>query len=509
TEFIFKRSLGSYLKFVDIKPYIEKTIKDKVLSSKISLWDYYDNYVKDLRFQIKFRKYILSYRIFKEILPRVFFKPVLIPPKDRKKHPILLSFKKYFSKYFSVSIIDLFQQIKQIGDKDHLNIFLVGGIPRDLLIAHLNSKNKITIDELDFVVSGGSAIHFAEKINRKLKGRLSFYKDFNTATIKLPNISLDFATARSEVYLEQGRLPMVEHTDLYNDLKRRDFTINAIAISLNSKDFGKIIDYFGGQLDIRKGYLRILHQKSFFDDPTRVLRMIRFKNSLNFNIEPRTEKLLGFSLDFGIFQSIKGVRLTRELSLLFQLAPSKGVEGLIKYNLLYEFFGVEDLNIQKLKLLNSSINWLSILHPEINIKKDLITFGYIFKTGKNINRDLFVFKKKEDQIIREIITIKIPKFLSISSKFSSFYKYFGKLSIEAKLFILVEMNEKLRKYYIEFLLKTIALKPIITGGEIMKLGFQGEIIGKIMEKIIKLQLDGKIIHKEDAIDYIKRRFIGI
>ncbi|MCD6578951.1 hypothetical protein J7L48_05705, partial [bacterium] len=143
TEFIFKRSLGSYLKFVDIKPYIEKAIKDKVLSSKISLWDYYDNYVKDLRPQIKFRKYILSYRIFKEILPRVFFKPVLIPQKDRKKHPILLSFKKYFSKYFSVSIIDLFQQIKQIGDKDHLNIFLVGGIPRDLLIAHLNSKNKI------------------------------------------------------------------------------------------------------------------------------------------------------------------------------------------------------------------------------------------------------------------------------------------------------------------------------------------------------------------------------
>ena len=509
SEFIFTKPIDFYLKYIDIKPYLLNKSYEEFISSKTSLWNYYDNYVKNSILTIQYKSRFLSPKIYKVLLPKILTDTILIPQRQRKKHPILLSFKKYFSNYFSSDILKLFSNISNIAMNNRIEVYLVGGIPRDLLIARLNAKSKIAIEELDFVISKGNAIDFSKILNEQLKGKLYFYEDFHTATIKLNNISLDFATARSEIYTKQGGLPKVEHTDLYNDLKRRDFTINAIAISLNKKSFGHIIDYFGGQLDIRKGYLRILHQKSFFDDPTRVLRMIRFKNTLNFKIQAKTEKLLQFSLNFGIFQSVKGVRLTRELSQLFQNDPLKSIEELIHYNLLFELFGIENIDLLRIRLLNSSINWLQILKPELHIKKYLIIFGYIFRLSKNMNSDLFIFKKREQQITKEIMSVKIPKFLSASSRYTTFYKYFGKLSIETMLFIIVEIKENMREHYIKFLLKLIQTKPLLTGGEIFKMGIKGVKIGQTLEKLKRLQLEGKITSKDDAKNYIKRLLNGI
>ena len=181
--------------------------------------------------------------------------------------------------------LQLFQIIKKVVEKSKIETYLIGGFVRDFL---LNKKESKDID----IVAIGSGIEIAKSVQRELPnaGKIQIFKNYGTAMFIWEGIVLEFVGARKESYSKESRNPIVEKGTLENDQNRRDFTINAIAISLNSSDFGKILDPFNGFDDIKKGVIKtpLNPNKTYSDDPLRMLRAVRFASQLNFKIEKKS-----------------------------------------------------------------------------------------------------------------------------------------------------------------------------------------------------------------------------
>lgn len=178
--------------------------------------------------------------------------------------------------------LKLFKRISEVAAKNNQNVFIVGGYVRDLLM-----KRKVPTD-IDFVTEGNGidlAKAVALEINPNLK--VSVFKNYGTAMFKHEGLDLEFVGARKESYAEDSRKPAVETGTLEDDQKRRDFTINALAISLNKENFGDLIDPFGGVSDIKQRILRtpLEPSQTYSDDPLRMMRAIRFAATLHFKIE--------------------------------------------------------------------------------------------------------------------------------------------------------------------------------------------------------------------------------
>lgn len=205
--------------------------------------------------------------------------------------------------------------------------YLVGGRVRDLLIDRSS-------DDVDMVVVGdGAAV--AAALAGALDGQLTCHRAFQTARVDLPEVGrFDVATARQEEYLRPGDLPRVRAGTLEDDLSRRDFTINTLAIGLNPDDWGRLVDPFDGGDDLDSGWIRVLHQRSFADDPTRMLRALRFALRLGYRLEAQTSSALADGVRDCYLDSISGDRLRRELDKLFQEAPVEGPLALAEHGLL-------------------------------------------------------------------------------------------------------------------------------------------------------------------------------
>jgi tRNA nucleotidyltransferase (CCA-adding enzyme) len=195
--------------------------------------------------------------------------------------------------------------------------YLVGGPVRDLMLKQANVDLDITVE--------GNAIRLAEKLAGLHPGaRVTRYPAFKTATVRLADGSLvDFATARQETYARRGAYPAVKPSGIKEDLLRRDFTINAMAIAIGPDNWGKIIDPFGGRADLRLKRLRILHEKSFLDDATRILRAARFKARLGFRMEAKTLKLLKNAIKIKVLDTIKPQRYLKDFNKILKEPKSQ------------------------------------------------------------------------------------------------------------------------------------------------------------------------------------------
>ena len=195
-------------------------------------------------------------------------------------------------------------------------LYAVGGFVRDLLLAQPNF-------DLDLVVEG-DAIRLAQELVAATGGRLRSHRRFGTAKWILPAElagengqlpdSLDFVTARTEFYEHPTALPTVERSSIKQDLHRRDFTINTLAVRLTPDRWGELLDFYGGREDLEDGVIRVLHSLSFVEDPTRILRAARFEQRFDFEIEPRTEELIGDALD--LLDRVSAERVRHELELI-------------------------------------------------------------------------------------------------------------------------------------------------------------------------------------------------
>src|SRR4030043_830726 len=184
-------------------------------------------------------------------------------------------------------------------------LYIVGGVVRDLFLGRANF-------DFDLVVEG-DAIELARKLAKDSQAKLTVHSRFGTAKITYPGFSLDLATARSETYSKPGALPTVKPGSLKDDLIRRDFSINAMALHLNPQRFGELIDLHHGKDDLERRLIHILHPKSFIDDDPRILRAIRYETRLGFKLEAETEKLL--RRDVTMLDTISGDRIRHEMGL--------------------------------------------------------------------------------------------------------------------------------------------------------------------------------------------------
>ena len=255
-----------------------------------------------------------------------------VHPPASTPEPVLSSFQ--IETVLGRAVAALIRTVAEEAQAKAITLYLVGGIVRDLLLYRRNL-------DIDFVVEG-DAIALACALQDHFGGRVSSFRPFGTAKWRLDERTaaqfgaelrllpdhIDFATARNEFYEHPTALPTVYHSSIKLDLQRRDFTINTLAVQLSPpSSMGRILDYYGGLGDLRARLIRALHSLSFVDDPTRILRAVRFEQRLAFQIEPRTAELIASALP--MLGRITGERLRNELTLLLrEVEPERGLLSL-------------------------------------------------------------------------------------------------------------------------------------------------------------------------------------
>jgi len=211
-------------------------------------------------------------------------------------------------KQLPAELVSFMRTVGEVAASQGQSLYLVGGVVRDLLLGQPNF-------DLDLVVEG-NAIDLGRQLIQAKQGKLTTHPRFNTAKLQWDRWSVDLATARSETYAKPGALPTVKPGSIRDDLVRRDFTINTMAICLNPSRYGELIDLHGGMDDLKQRVIRILHEKSFIDDATRILRGLRYEQRLGFQLEPVTLQLL--KRDISMLDTISGDRIRHELELILK-----------------------------------------------------------------------------------------------------------------------------------------------------------------------------------------------
>ena len=317
-------------------------------------------------------------------------------------------------KNINISIIDT---ISIEAELSGIEVYLVGGFVRDLI---LNRKNK----DIDVMVVG-NGIDFAKLISKKLNKKLQIFKNFGTAMLKTENYDIEFVGARKESYSKDSRNPVVEQGTLVEDLSRRDFTINSLAISLNKKNYGEIIDLFSGRADIDKKIIRtpLDPKTTFHDDPLRMMRAARFASQLDFLVDKNNlEFIKGENKRIEI---ISKERINDELNkILMSKKPSVGLKVLKESGLLElilpeicDLQGIDEIEgkthkdnfYHTLKVLdnicenteNLWLRWVALLH-DIGKPK---TKKFNKKIGWTFHGHEYVGSKMVDKIFRRL---KLP-----------------------------------------------------------------------------------------------------
>ena len=227
----------------------------------------------------------------------------------------------------------IFARVAQVAAKEGLETYVVGGYVRDLILGRPSK-------DIDFTCVG-SGIHLAQEVAKTFEFHvpLSVFKNFGTAMLKLDDWELEFVGARKESYRQDSRKPLVEDGTLQEDLERRDFTINAMAISLNPENYGELIDPFDGMKDIKAKRIKTPLEPgvTFSDDPLRMMRGVRFAAQLNFDIESDT--FFALTTYAPRLQIISAERIIDELNkIILTPKPSYGFKLLFASKLLHEFF---------------------------------------------------------------------------------------------------------------------------------------------------------------------------
>ncbi|MEX0816086.1 MAG: CBS domain-containing protein [Gaiellales bacterium] len=201
----------------------------------------------------------------------------------------------------------VFEAVQAIGERFE-GVYLVGGAVRDVLMGEPNFDVDIAVE--------GDGIAFGQALARALGGRAVPHEKFGTAIVKYPGGRVDVASTRTEFYDYPAALPTVEQASIRQDLYRRDFTVNAMAVSLKGDDFGRLVDYFGGYRDLEHGVVRVLHNLSFIDDPTRIFRAIRYENRYGFRMDAHTAALARACVEMDLVGELSSARLRDELQAL-------------------------------------------------------------------------------------------------------------------------------------------------------------------------------------------------
>jgi len=411
--------------------------------------------------------------------------------------------------FLTAESLALIRLIKTEAERLNLPLYLVGGSVRDLILG-------FPVKDFDLTVEGDAA-QLAESILRRFAGRVIFHTRFGTATWTLDETTfrrldvpmlgassfppfLDFISARSETYSQPGALPTVKRSTIDDDLRRRDFTINAMALRLDGRFWGKVHDPLGGQTDIERGLMRILHKNSFIDDPTRMLRAVRYALRYGFEIEPETLNLINDEARQSLSR-LSGERLRHEIDLMFEESnPSEMLHRLAELNILGPIH-------PSLEHANSQLPFLEILsleYGEFTIP-DIMTFkrtlGWILWLMPLSEYDIDMIAKRLDfpvllaRSARAAASLlrKQPSFVSWQPSQWTFY--LEELpSIAVYAVYLMRREPALRDYLVSWR----NIKPTITGNDLKDRGLEpGPKFAGILRQLRSAWLDGEVKSKEE------------
>ena len=426
-----------------------------------------------------------------------------IHPSISIQTPIITEQK--ISNVLGQDIKKLIQTISRHAQQSNIQLYLVGGVVRDLL---LNRENL----DLDFVVEG-SAIDFAENLQRQFGGQINSFRPFGTAKWKfdeevsgkfaidlerLPD-HIDFATARNEFYEHPTALPTVYNSSIKLDLGRRDFTINTLAIQLSpSTAMGHLLDFFGGESDLKAGLIRVLHSLSYIDDPTRIIRAVRFEQRLGFNIETRTAELIQSAKP--MLGRITGERLRNELTLLLhENQPEKGLLNLQVRGILQSIYPAfmlpADISAQFQQARAADLTWIGepLEIPDLywhliasNIPQaDLHGFCDRLMFGVTITNSMLaacrIATEGQQKLIAEIKPSLVSQYLTPMPALALLIGWLRISNADAR--------EKIQKYWLEWR----HIQPITNGHTLHDMGLApGPRYSIILKRLREAWLDGEI-----------------
>jgi len=393
-------------------------------------------------------------------------------------------------RYLPRAILELLQDIAGEAGRSGQSLYLVGGIVRDLLRGYPNF-------DLDLVTES-DAPGLASRIARITGEKLVIHPRFGTAKIKSGKFGIDLATARSETYAHPGALPAVMPGSIEKDLFRRDFSINAMAISLAAKDYGELLDPYHGRDDLDLRLIRILHPKSFSDDATRILRAIRYEQRLGFELEKKTSRLLKQAIP--LLDTISGDRIRHELELIFrEEKPERPLRRLGELGALPRLSPSLKGNGWLADKLATARRWSK--------SGELPTLYFCLlaypldeeetsQLVRRLNMPSRLAKAVEDTIRLKLCLPRLDKPRLKPSSVYQFLQEYHPLAVKANA--IAGGNASTRQHLELFLSRLCYIKPCLNGEELQKLGIpEGAELGRILRRLHQARLDGEVSTRDD------------
>jgi tRNA nucleotidyltransferase (CCA-adding enzyme) len=432
-------------------------------------------------------------------------------PAQEPPHAHTRNIVRFMKERLSADLITNLQQIGEVADKIGCGAYVVGGFVRDLFLYRSD-------EDIDIVIEG-DGIAFAKKYAKIVGARIHAHEKFGTAVIIFPDgFKIDVASARMEYYKFPAALPVVEMSSIKLDLYRRDFTINTLAIQLNSSKFGTLIDFFSARKDVKEKIIRVLHNLSFVEDPTRVFRAIRFEQRFEFTIGKLTMGLIANAISMDFFRELSGKRVFAELRLILQEEnPVATIRRLNDFDLLKVIHPSIKFDKNLMARLNSVkkvLSWHDLLFLEESYKKWIVYFLVLIRSCKShISKEIcrrFELKPEDEKILcaerfeADKCIFWLEQNLAVSD--SAIYRKLNGFKIESILFMMAVAKKKAVKKSISHFFTDLRRTQLsLKGRDLKKMGLKpGPVYRQVMEAVLDAKLDGTLKSKKDEIEFARR-----
>src|SRR5437016_1494356 len=410
----------------------------------------------------------------------------------------------------SAKIFNRLQEIGRLADAGGVSAYLVGGLVLDLLLGYTNLDVDIAVE--------GDGMAFARRLADRYGAGLKVFDRFATALVVFPDgFKLDVATARCATYTHPTALPTVKPSSIKDDLYRRDFTINALAIRLNVNRFGELVDLYGGLRDLEHKVIRVLHARSFVDDPTRVFRAIRFEQRFGFRIEKHTLTLLKEAAASDLVHRLSGPRLRNEvMRLLSEQAPIRTIRRMAEFDLLRFLHTGLAWTARLAGLLSDlgkSLAWWTKQYPRRSLDRALVYFiglmdelsasatGAVVKRlampGKE-TRKVQLVKKHLEPALRFLVRHRSPRP-------SETYRALADLPDEGLVLLVAKARSKdIVRLVSAHVTTQQQVRPSLNGVDLKAMGLKpGPIYKKILDRLLEARLNGEVKTKADERELTK------
>ena len=399
----------------------------------------------------------------------------------------------------------LLQEIGRFGEEKSQSVYVVGGFVRDLLIGRENL-------DIDIVVEG-DAVDFACQLAKVWESNVQAHHQFKTATVtRHDGVKLDFVSARSETYPSPGALPSVEYGTITEDLRRRDFSINALAMRLQSNAFGELVDCTAGLQDLRAGRIRVLHAQSFIDDPTRIFRAIRYEGRYNFQIAESDQQRMLDAINRGVLNLISGQRIRNEIDhILSEEAAPQMINRMDEFDLFGTIHPTWKIspNFDVLwATAGQAIKWASTSLPNDPINTGAILWMTLLTAVDSI--EIISSRLGLENVLCTTLSTQAQlehdlDILSVASKPSEVYQLLNPYPLEPIVFALMQPDqpdwrvEKMSNY----LTHLRNVQPLVTGNNLIQQGLQpSQTFSDLLWKAFAAQLDGEVSTTQEIYQFL-------